>query len=203
MSKLPLNIPNSLTVLRMVLVPVFVVVFYLPVGWSFLASSVIFVIAAITDWLDGYLARKLNQMTPFGAFLDPVADKIMVVMALVLLVSLHNTPWFTVASLVIVARELLVSALREWMAEIGKRTSVAVSYLGQVKTTVQIIAIVVLLAADPERANSLLLLGYVLLYAAAGLTIWSAFLYLRAAWPELTASATNNAPSGEDSPNSP
>lgn len=203
MSKLPLNIPNSLTVLRMVLVPVFVVVFYLPVGWSFLASSVIFVIAAITDWLDGYLARKLNQMTPFGAFLDPVADKIMVVMALVLLVSLHNTPWFTVASLVIIARELLVSALREWMAEIGKRTSVAVSYLGQVKTTVQIIAIVVLLAADPERANSLLLLGYVLLYAAAGLTIWSAFLYLRAAWPELTASTTNNAPSGEDSPNSP
>ncbi len=182
-----LNVPNTLTVFRLLLIPVFVVVFYLPWHWSFMASSAVFVLAALTDWLDGYLARRLDQTTPFGAFLDPVADKIMVVMALVLLVSLHNTPLFTVASLIIIARELLVSALREWMAEIGRRTSVAVSYLGKVKTTVQMVAIVVLLAADPRQADWFLVLGYVMLYVAAVLTIWSALLYVRAAWPDLTS----------------
>ena len=184
---IPLNVPNSLTLVRLLLVPVFVVVFYLPYHWSFVASSAVFVLAAITDWLDGYFARKLGQMTPFGAFLDPVADKIMVVMALVLLVSLHDTPWFTIASLIIIARELLVSALREWMAEIGKKTSVAVSRIGKVKTFMQMTAIIVLLAADPDGANWFLALGYTSLYLAALLTMWSAALYLRAAWPELTA----------------
>ena len=169
-----LNVPNSLTLVRLLLVPVFVVVFYLPYHWSFVASSAVFVLAAITDWLDGYFARKLGQMTPFGAFLDPVADKIMVVMALVLLVSLHDTPWFTIASLIIIARELLVSALREWMAEIGKKTSVAVSRIGKVKTFMQMTAIIVLLAADPDGANWFLALGYTSLYLAALLTMWSA-----------------------------
>ena len=186
-SGIPLNVPNSLTLVRLLLVPVFVVVFYLPYHWSFVASSAVFVLAAITDWLDGYFARKLGQMTPFGAFLDPVADKIMVVMALVLLVSLHDTPWFTIASLIIIARELLVSALREWMAEIGKKTSVAVSRIGKVKTFMQMTAIIVLLAADPDGANWFLALGYTSLYLAALLTMWSAALYLKAAWPELTA----------------
>ena len=171
---IPLNVPNSLTLVRLLLVPVFVVVFYLPYHWSFVASSAVFVLAAITDWLDGYFARKLGQMTPFGAFLDPVADKIMVVMALVLLVSLHDTPWFTIASLIIIARELLVSALREWMAEIGKKTSVAVSRIGKVKTFMQMTAIIVLLAADPDGANWFLALGYTSLYLAALLTMWSA-----------------------------
>ena len=186
-SGIPLNVPNSLTLVRLLLVPVFVVVFYLPYHWSFVASSAVFVLAAITDWLDGYFARKLGQMTPFGAFLDPVADKIMVVMALVLLVSLHDTPWFTIASLIIIARELLVSALREWMAEIGKKTSVAVSRIGKVKTFMQMTAIIVLLAADPDGDNWFLALGYTSLYLAALLTMWSAALYLKAAWPELTA----------------
>jgi CDP-diacylglycerol--glycerol-3-phosphate 3-phosphatidyltransferase len=190
-----MKIPNSLTILRILLIPVFVVVFYLPYSWSFIASSVIFVLAGITDWLDGYLARKLNQTTPFGAFLDPVADKLMVVIALVLLVNLHDSPWFSTPALIIIGREIVISALREWMADIGKRTSVAVSYVGKVKTALQMVAIVVLLAVDPfkgggEYSNGLIL-GYCLLYSAAILTLWSMIAYLKAAWPDLTASVGN------------
>ncbi|MFZ1294075.1 MAG: CDP-diacylglycerol--glycerol-3-phosphate 3-phosphatidyltransferase, partial [Pseudomonadales bacterium] len=120
-----MNIPNMLTLFRIALIPVFVLVFFLPFHWSYMASAVIFVLASLTDWLDGYLARRLDQSTSFGAFLDPVADKLMVVIALVLLVTQQDTVWFTVPALVVVGREILVSALREWMAEIGKRTSVA------------------------------------------------------------------------------
>ncbi len=138
-----MNIPNMLTLFRIALIPVFVLVFFLPFHWSYMASAVIFVLASLTDWLDGYLARRLDQSTSFGAFLDPVADKLMVVIALVLLVTQQDTVWFTVPALVVVGREILVSALREWMAEIGKRTSVAVSYLGKVKTFLQMIAIIV------------------------------------------------------------
>jgi CDP-diacylglycerol---glycerol-3-phosphate 3-phosphatidyltransferase len=185
-----MNVPNMVTLFRMALIPVFVIVFYLPYHWSFLASAVVFVLAAVTDWLDGYLARKLNQSTPFGAFLDPVADKLMVLIAVVLLVGEQRSPWFTVPALVIVGREILVSALREWMAEIGKRTSVAVSYVGKVKTTLQMIAIIVLLAVDPSAGKWLEGLGYLLFYVAAALTLWSAIIYIRAAWPDLFAAAT-------------
>jgi CDP-diacylglycerol--glycerol-3-phosphate 3-phosphatidyltransferase len=167
-----------------------VAVFYLPFSWSFLASAVVFVLAAVTDWLDGYLARRLDQSTSFGAFLDPVADKLMVVIAIVLLVTEQKTAWFTIPALVVVGREILVSALREWMAEIGKRTSVAVSWVGKVKTFVQMLAIITLLAVDPDKGGPWLALGYILFYAAAALTLWSAVLYVRAAWGDLSDAAT-------------
>lgn len=180
-----MNIPNALTLLRIVLIPVFVVMFYLPQGWSYLGTALIFAIAGITDWLDGYLARKLNQSTPFGAFLDPVADKLMVVIALVLLTERYHAWWFSVPATVIIGREIVISALREWMAEIGRRTSVAVSYVGKVKTTVQMVAITIFLALSPNSGAWLLVLCTVLLYVAASLTLWSMLLYLRAAWAEM------------------
>lgn len=177
-----MNIPNALTVLRIVLIPVFVALFYLPFGWAMVTASVVFTVAGVTDWLDGYLARKLNQSTPFGAFLDPVADKLIVVIALALLIEHFNHWWFTLPAIVIVGREIVVSALREWMAELGKRTSVAVSLVGKVKTVLQMAAIIVLLASG--QYAWLTLLGGVLIYIAAVLTLWSMLLYLRAAWPE-------------------
>ncbi|GAB5449939.1 MAG: CDP-diacylglycerol--glycerol-3-phosphate 3-phosphatidyltransferase [Halioglobus sp.] len=180
---MPINIPNSLTILRILLIPVLVVVFYVPFDRHLLVAAAIFGLAALTDLVDGYLARKLGQMTAFGAFLDPVADKLMVVVALVLLVERHDTLLFTLAACVIIGREIVVSALREWMAELGERTSVAVSYIGKVKTTFQMIAITALLAIDPARdGNWLLALCYVVLYTAAVLTLWSMFIYLQAAW---------------------
>lgn len=185
-----MNIPNALTLFRMALIPVFVLVFCLPFHWSAIASAVIFILASITDWLDGYLARKLNQSTSFGAFLDPVADKLMVVIALVLLVWQQGSVWFTLPALVVVGREILVSALREWMAEIGKRAHVAVSFVGKVKTTLQMIAIIALLVVEPRPVGPLLVLGYLMFYVAALLTIWSAVQYLRAAWRDLSAAAT-------------
>lgn len=187
-----MNVPNTLTLFRIALIPVFVLVFYLPFRWSAIASAAIFVLASLTDWLDGYLARRLNQSTSFGAFLDPVADKLMVVIALVLLVAQQDKIWFTLPALVVVAREILVSALREWMAEIGKRTSVAVSLLGKIKTLVQMLAIITLLAVDPDPWNPWLTLAYAMFYVAAGLTIWSAAAYLRTAWGDLSNAATGS-----------
>lgn len=183
MSKL--NIPNALTLGRMFLVPVFVVVFYLPYQWSYALSAGVFAVAAATDWLDGYLARRLNQSTPFGAFLDPVADKVIVAIALVLLVEREHVWWFTLSAVVIIAREIVISALREWMAEVGRRTSVAVSYIGKVKTTVQMIAIVGFLLIAPDSHPLLRGLCALLLVGAALLTLWSMIIYLRAAWPEM------------------
>jgi CDP-diacylglycerol--glycerol-3-phosphate 3-phosphatidyltransferase len=181
--RLNINIPNALTIMRIMLIPVLMVVFYVPFKNHLLVAAGIFAFAAITDWFDGYLARKLGQMTAFGAFLDPVADKLMVSIALVLLVERHDTLLFTLAACVIIGREIVISALREWMAELGKRTSVAVSYVGKVKTTFQMIAIVGLLAIDPNTDESwLLALSYLMLYSAAVLTLWSMFVYLRAAW---------------------
>lgn len=180
------NLPNILTLMRIALIPIFIGVFYLPWEWRHLASAAIFGVAAGTDWLDGYLARKLNQFTPFGAFLDPVADKLIVASALVMLLEEHASLLFALPTLVIIGREIVISALREWMAELGKRTSVAVSYLGKVKTTLQMIAIAVLLAIDPQLYPILDHLGVALLYVAAFLTLWSMIIYLRAAWPELS-----------------
>ena len=180
---MPINIPNVLTMLRILLIPVLVIVFYLPFQHHLLVAAGVFAVAAVTDWFDGYLARRLGQTTAFGAFLDPVADKLMVVIALVLLVERQDTLLFTLAACVIIGREIVVSALREWMAELGQRTSVAVSYIGKVKTAFQMVAITALLAIDPARdGNWLLALSYLVLYAAAVLTLWSMFIYLRAAW---------------------
>jgi len=180
-----LTIPNMLTLLRIALIPVFVFVFYLPYQWSALAGSIIFAIAGITDWVDGYLARKMEQSTKLGAFLDPVADKLMVAAALVLLVEAHATALLAIPSIVIISREITVSALREWMAELGKRASVAVSFVGKVKTTVQMIAITGLLASQPDMEYWVVWLAYLLLYVATGLTLWSMMMYLKAAWPDL------------------
>ncbi|SDU06703.1 CDP-diacylglycerol--glycerol-3-phosphate 3-phosphatidyltransferase [Halopseudomonas salegens] len=179
-----MNIPNILTSLRVVLIPVFILFYYLPFGWSYLAAAIIFTIASVTDWLDGYLARKLDQSTPFGAFLDPVADKLMVVVALILLVQSHANFWITLPAMVIIGREIVISALREWMAELGARAQVAVSNLGKYKTTAQMVALIVLLA-NPVTFTWWVLLGYVLLGIAAVLTLWSMIIYLRAAWPHM------------------
>jgi len=187
---MPLNIPNALTLLRILLIPVLVLLFYLPSLHDSVAAAAVFAIAAVTDWFDGYLARRLEQTTTFGAFLDPVADKLMVAVALVLLVERHDTLLFTLAASVIIGREIVVSALREWMAELGQRTSVAVSYVGKVKTTFQMIAITALLAIDPAQGESwLLALSYLALYTAAALTLWSMAIYLRAAWSVMRDSA--------------
>jgi CDP-diacylglycerol--glycerol-3-phosphate 3-phosphatidyltransferase len=179
-----MNIPNLITVLRVLLIPIFILLFYLPYHWSYMAASSVFAFAAATDWLDGYLARRLEQSTPFGAFLDPVADKLMVAVALVLLVQAHANLWLTLPAAVIIGREIVISALREWMAELGARAQVAVSNLGKWKTAAQMLALVILLA-NPPAFTFWVVLGYVLLILAAGLTLWSMLQYLRAAWPHL------------------
>lgn len=156
-------------------------------------ATVIFVVAAITDWLDGYLARRLNQYTTFGAFLDPVADKLIVATALVLLATdqkvldlVISVPLFAAAVAIIIGREIVISALREWMAELGKRASVAVSYIGKVKTTMQMIAISLLIYQESLFGLPVFVLGELLLFVAAALTLYSMIVYLRAAWPVLT-----------------
>ncbi len=153
-----------------------------------MAAAIIFTTAAITDWIDGYLARKLNQSTPFGAFLDPVADKLMVAVALIVLLERYPHAWFTIPAMIIIGREIVISALREWMAEIGRRTSVAVSYVGKFKTTMQMIAIIVLLAQTTLLDSRIELIGFIALYLAAALTLWSMVIYLKAAWPDFKGS---------------
>ena len=180
------NLPNILTLMRIAMIPVFIVVYYLPWEWHHFASAAIFGIAALTDWVDGYFARKLNMVTPFGAFLDPVADKLIVVAALVLLIEVHSSPWFSLPAIIIIGRELVISALREWMSEMGSGQSVAVSTLGKVKTWFQMVAIVILLLAKPEQ-EVLTMIGFTAIYAAAALTLWSMIYYLIKAWPQLSA----------------
>jgi CDP-diacylglycerol--glycerol-3-phosphate 3-phosphatidyltransferase len=197
------NLPNLLTLIRIATIPFLVFIFYLPISWGHSAAAIIFAAAALTDWLDGYLARSLRQSTKLGAFLDPVADKLMVSMALVLIVGephfqyvtlptgVYSVPVvvITIPAAVIVGREIVVSALREWMAELGKRASVAVSRLAKIKTTVQMVALVILLYCTPKSAAFVAIIGYILLYVAAFLTIWSMVLYLQVAWPELKKQA--------------
>ncbi|MCH4564744.1 MULTISPECIES: CDP-diacylglycerol--glycerol-3-phosphate 3-phosphatidyltransferase [Halomonas] len=181
-----MNIPNLLTLARIIFIPLLVVLFYLPFAWSMPVAAALFGLASVTDWLDGYLARRWDQSTPFGAFLDPVADKLMVVVALALLIERYEAIWLTLPALVIIGREIVISALREWMAEMGKRGQVAVSWIGKVKTSLQMIALLVLLAFPPT--TPLAALGVATLYVAAVLTLWSMILYLRAAWPHLSRS---------------
>lgn len=181
------TIPNLLTMMRVVLIPIFIIVYYLPFEGRYLVAAVLFALAGITDWFDGYLARKWGQVTKLGAFLDPVADKLMVAVALVVLVEAHSSVWLALPALVIISREITISALREWMAEVGKRANVAVSFLGKLKTTVQMVAITGLLAKDPMMNDWVVLLAYVLLYIATAITLWTMFVYLKAAWPDLTA----------------
>jgi CDP-diacylglycerol--glycerol-3-phosphate 3-phosphatidyltransferase/cardiolipin synthase len=180
------NIPNILTLLRIALIPVFVVIFYLPVSWARPVCAAVFGIAALTDLVDGWLARRWDQTSPLGAFLDPVADKLMVAVALVLLVQAQPEIVLALPAAVIIGREITVSALREWMAEVGARAKVAVSIWGKIKTTAQMIAILLLILGGPVIGIPIDDLALVLLYIAALLTLWSMIQYLRAAWPSLT-----------------
>jgi cardiolipin synthase len=185
---MPFNIPILLTWLRVALIPLVVGVYYLPEHWLHvadrnLAATLVFIVAAITDWFDGYLARRWNETSAFGAFLDPVADKLMVAGALLVLVQLDRVN--AIIAFIIIGREITISALREWMAEIGARKSVAVSSLGKIKTAAQMVAIPMLLFHDP-MFNGVLdihLCGEILLWIAGVLTVWSMFYYLRRAWP--------------------
>lgn len=181
--------PNLLTLLRILLIPVFVTVFYAPAPWARLACGLIFGAAALTDLLDGWLARRWGQTSALGAFLDPVADKLMVAVALVLLVQADPRAALALPAAVIIGREITVSALREWMSELGARAQVAVSLAGKFKTTAQMIAILLLVLETPFAGIPIYDIGLVLLYIAAFLTLWSMILYLRAAWPSLTGAS--------------
>jgi CDP-diacylglycerol--glycerol-3-phosphate 3-phosphatidyltransferase len=186
------TLPNMLTLLRIILIPVLVVVFYMPGQWSYQLSAMLFGLAALTDALDGYLARRLKQLSVFGAFLDPVADKLMVAVALVLLVQDNPTVLFVVPACIIIGREIAISALREWMSEIGERTAVAVSVIGKIKTITQMVAILLLLYRVPVGPLPTHAVGLVLLYAAALLTLWSMLVYMRAAWPIIVGNSANH-----------
>ena len=177
-----LNIPNTLTWFRIIAIPLIVLAFYTP-SWGRPAAGILFALAGITDWLDGYLARRLDQTSPFGAFLDPVADKLIVSTALVLLV--QADPQFVLAMIaaIIIGREITVSALREWMSELGARAHVAVTIFGKLKTALQIVGIGMMLYERPLLGLPLYDIGLALLLAAAALTLWSMFDYLQAAWP--------------------
>lgn len=181
-----MNIPNILTIIRIILIPFLVLVFYLPFNGNNYAAAIIFALAGFTDWLDGYLARAFNQTSDLGAFLDPVADKLVIAVALVLIVGEHQFPYIAIPAAVIVGREIVISALREWMAEIGKRASVAVSYVGKAKTMIQMLAVLLLLLYRPNGYQFIGYLGYFCLYIAAILTLWSMFMYLKTAWPNLS-----------------
>ncbi len=186
-----INLPTWLTLFRVLLLPIMVLVFY----WQFpghnITAAIVFLLAAITDWLDGYLARRMNLTSAFGAFLDPVADKLMVAVTLFLLVESHRGGWpgivMAVTAAIIVGREISVSALREWMAEIGMRATVKVAFIGKLKTVAQMVALVVLIVQHEKSAEALRLyhIGEALLVIAGILTIWSGLHYLRAAWPSL------------------
>jgi CDP-diacylglycerol--glycerol-3-phosphate 3-phosphatidyltransferase len=178
------SLPNLLTLLRIILIPIFIMTFYLPFEWAHAIAAAIFALASFTDWLDGYLARRLKQISPFGAFLDPVADKLLVACTLLLLVGAKQVDYITIPAIVIVGREIVISALREWMAEMGSRASVTVSYIGKIKTTLQMFALVLLVGFSPTQ-SWWGVLGFILLYIAAILTIWSMIIYLSMAWPQL------------------
>ena len=185
---MPFNLPIYLTWARILLIPIFTALFYLPANWLSphtinLTAAAIFAAAGITDWLDGFLARHLKQTSDFGAFLDPVADKLMVAVALILLVKLDRT--LALYAMIIIGREITISALREWMAQMGKRNSVAVATIGKFKTTAQMLAILLLLAGMKDFYGfNLILIGNILMLIASVLTIWSMFYYLKMAWKE-------------------
>ena len=181
----PVTLPNALTLVRIALIPVFVLTYILFTDEMLWVSAVLFACAAVTDWLDGFLARQLGQGTAFGAFLDPVADKLIVVTALVLLIESYSNLVMTLPGLIIIGREIIISALREWMAEMNRRGLVDVTGLSKIKTAVQMIAIIVLIANPPSLSISWVIAGMLLLYVASFMTLWSMFLYLRAAWPTL------------------
>jgi CDP-diacylglycerol--glycerol-3-phosphate 3-phosphatidyltransferase/cardiolipin synthase len=183
------NLPNSLTVLRILFIPFFVSLYYFDSGLTphqvNVLATAIFGLAAATDWLDGYFARKLNQTSAFGAFLDPVADKLMVTAALIMLVEFGRVG--ALIAFIIIGREIAISALREWMAGVGQSGSVAVAMIGKIKTVAQMVAILFLLYSDPIGAINIKLIGQLLILIAAFLTLLSMVYYLKAAWPQMKA----------------
>ncbi len=180
-----MTIPNQLTLLRILLTPIFVLVFYMPFAWANVVACLVFIIAALTDLLDGYLARKLGQTSSLGTFLDPVADKLMVAVILVFLVQQNPSIYLALPAAVIIGREIAVSALREWMAEVGVRSKIAVSVWGQVKTVTQMVALGFLIFEEPVFGMPVYAIGMVLLYVATTLTLISMCQYLLIAWPQL------------------
>lgn len=178
-----IGVPNLLTLIRIFLIPVFILIFYLPFHKAHLTAAVIFALACLTDWFDGYLARKLKDISVFGAFFDPVADKLLVATSLLLLVG-SGLNYIVLPAVVIVGREIVISALREWMAEMGNRASLNVNYIAKVKTSIQMLAIFLLIIGGTS-GFWINILGTVLIYMASFLTIWSMMIYLNVAWPEL------------------
>lgn len=179
-----MNLPTAITFLRILLIPVLLLVYFFPNHNRYGLASLIFLLACLTDWLDGYLARYLQQISKFGAFLDPVADKLIVVVALILIVEDKHLQFVSIPAAIIIGREIAISALREWMAEIGKRSSVAVNRFGKVKTAFQMLSLFLLLAYDPNQDYLLGVVGYSLLVLAALMTMGSMFFYMRIAWNE-------------------
>ncbi|MDF1759218.1 MAG: CDP-diacylglycerol--glycerol-3-phosphate 3-phosphatidyltransferase, partial [Coxiellaceae bacterium] len=181
-----MNFALLLTWSRIFAIPVIVLVYFLPFKNAHLVAACAFALVAVTDWLDGFVARNLDQCTKLGAFLDPVADKLLVSISLLMILSQQYMPFLALPAAVIVGRELTISALREWMAEIGKRTSVAVTFVAKLKTVMQLVAIGVLLLYRPHMPLYVLYIGVVLLSIAAALTLWTMIIYLKIAWPDLT-----------------
>jgi CDP-diacylglycerol--glycerol-3-phosphate 3-phosphatidyltransferase/cardiolipin synthase len=179
------SLPNYLTIGRIAAVPIVVVLFYLTPAWSNPLAALVFIAAAITDSLDGYLARRMGITTPLGEFLDPVADKLMVATALVLLVGHDTRPLIVITAVVIIGREITVSALREWMAQLGSRSKVAVSGMGKWKTILQMTGLSMMMFREDVFGLPVYDLGVLLLVVAAVLTLWSMVAYVKAAWPEL------------------
>ncbi|MFK8053671.1 MAG: CDP-diacylglycerol--glycerol-3-phosphate 3-phosphatidyltransferase [Woeseiaceae bacterium] len=180
-----LNFANLITAFRIAAIPLCVLLYYLPFEWSRKAAALVFAAAAISDFFDGYIARRFNQMTPFGAFLDPVADKLIVAVALVLLVHTEGSWMMSVIAIIIIGREITVSALREWMASQQASSTVAVSLVGKVKTTFQLIGLSFMLWGDTLWGLPIMELGFIALLLAAAMTLWSMWIYLSAAWPVL------------------
>ena len=180
------TLPTAITLFRIALIPLFVLVFYLPFGWANIVATIIFAVASFSDWVDGYLARTMQLESSFGAFLDPVADKLMVVVVIVLLVEANPSIYVALPSIVIVAREISISALREWMAQLGASTTVKVSFVGKTKTVAQMLALGFMIFAEPLMGLPIFQIGLAIYYLAAILTIVSMILYLRAAWPGIT-----------------
>ncbi len=180
-----MNIPNALSLFRIGLIPCYVLLFYLPGAWARYGAAAVFAIAALTDWLDGYLARRWDQSSKLGAFLDPVADKLLVAVVLILLLQRSPEIWLALPIAIVIGREITISALREWMAELGARQRVSVSSIGKIKTTCQMLAIILMTMRDDWWGIPLYLLGVIALYVATVATLWSAYLYLAAAWPDL------------------
>ena len=180
-----LNFPNLLTLLRVSLIPIMVLIYYLPVTYSRELVAFIFLVASATDWLDGYLARKLRQETKFGEFFDPIADKLIVIVALILLLDAYDSYLITLPSIIIVSREIIISGLREWMAQQGESNVVSVVFIGKLKTAIQMLAITILLYKNPFAPDIIQSVGLVALFLAAILTLWSMCIYLYNAWPKL------------------